>query len=59
MLVATVVLGKARWSGRIREHLAVDAWAIPGRAPVAAVRLSTVILGAAFIIGAIGTTSLA
>src|SRR5262245_29765128 len=26
MLVATVVLARARWTGRIREHLAVDAW---------------------------------
>jgi small-conductance mechanosensitive channel len=59
MLVASAVIGWALWNGRLREHLAVDSWAIPGRAPVVVVRVALVVVLAAFVIGTVGSMSLA
>jgi potassium-dependent mechanosensitive channel len=59
MLAAVVALGWARWRGRIREHLALESWMIPGPVPVAVLRISFFVLIAAFVIGAAGNMSLA
>jgi potassium-dependent mechanosensitive channel len=59
MLVAILVLARARWRGRIRAYLALDSWMIPGRFPVAGLRISFFVIVAAFVIGAVGNMSLA
>src|SRR5262245_32038893 len=59
MPVAIVLIVQAQWHGRIREHFAVDAWVIPARVPLGILRVSFLVLVAAFVIGAVGNMSLA
>ena len=59
MLAAIALLALARWYNRTHDYLAADSWAIPGRTPVAVVRVAFVLLAASVVIGATGNTSLA
>jgi len=59
MLVAIALLALARWRNRTHDYLAADTWAIPGRTPVAVVRLAFVLLTASVVLGAAGNISLA
>ena len=59
MLAAIALLALARWRNRTHDYLAVDTWAIPGRTPVAVVRVAFVLLTASVVLGAAGNMSLA
>ena len=59
MLAALALLALARWYNRTHDYLAADSWAVPGRTPVAVVRVAFVLLAASVVIGATGNTSLA